>query len=291
MRASTIFGGVFIAIAFPATCAFAQTEQNVALDRLLLWIEAQSPAIIALITFGICYACAAVIFAFARVVLPRRIADELKATTPVMLTPLAVLTGLVIAFVASRIWINFDHANALVRDEARNIQEVLTLAETLPPNIATEMRSAIGQYLQFANEQEWPAMLKGHAKMRTSVPGLSNAMSTIVSFIPDNAGQQIAQRRTLIAIEQALDARRHRILLSKAPIHPMQWIVMIVLAVLMLLTVAIVHIDRPLAMAVNLFSLSTALAVCLVLLLVNDRPFSAGGFKIQPHALGQIAID
>ena len=291
MRASTIFCGVFIVIAFTATCAFAQTEQIGGLDRLLLWIESQSPAIIALIAFGVVYVCAAVIFAFARVVVPRRIADELKATTPVMLAPLAVLTGLVIAFVASRIWTNFDHANALVRDEARNIQEVLTLAETLPPNFQTEMRSAIGQYLQFTNEQEWPAMVKGHAKIRTSVPGLSNAISTILSFIPDNAGQQIAQQRTLIAIEKALEARRHRILLSKASVHPMQWIVIVVLAVLMLLTVAVLHIERPFAMAVNLFSLSTALAVCLVLLLVNDRPFSAGGFVIRPDALRQIAID
>ena len=83
----------FITIA--AIFAFAQTEQEFGFERLLLWIESQTPAIIALITFGICYACAAVIFAFARVFLPRRIADELKATTPVMLTPLAVLTGLV----------------------------------------------------------------------------------------------------------------------------------------------------------------------------------------------------
>lgn len=134
-------------------------------------------------------------------------------------------------------------------------------------------------------------MLKGRAKLRTSVPGLTHAISTIEAFVPDNAGQQIAQQRTLIAIEQALDARRHRILISAASVLPMQWIVIVVLAVLMLLTVAMVHIDRPFAMAVNLFSLSTALAVCLVLLLVNDRPFSAGGFEIRPYALGQIAID
>jgi hypothetical protein len=261
------------------------------MDALLLGIESQSPFTIALITFGACYVCAGVIFAFARVVVPRRIADELKGTTPVMLTPLAVLTGLVIAFVASRIWTNFDHAHALVGDEARNIQEALTLAETLPPNISAEMRVAVAQYLQFTNEQEWPAMLKGRAKLRTSVPGLTHAISTIEAFVPDNAGQQIAQQRTLIAIEQALDARRHRILISAASVLPMQWIVIVVLAVLMLLTVAMVHIDRPFAMAVNLFSLSTALAVCLVLLLVNDRPFSAGGFEIRPYALGQIAID
>ncbi|WP_024513436.1 DUF4239 domain-containing protein [Bradyrhizobium sp. ARR65] len=260
-------------------------------DRLLLWIEAQPAIVIALITFGACYLCAAIVFVIARVSVSKPIANELKATTPVMLTPLSVLTGLVIAFVASRTWTNFDHATAILRDEVRNIEEIVTLAERLPQNVQTEIRHAIGQYLQFTKD-EWPAMLAGSAKMRTSVPGLTDAMSTILSFVPQNPGQQIAQQRTLVAIEQAIDARRNRILLSEASVLPMQWIVIVALGTLMLVTVAIVHIDRPPAMAVNLFILSTAVAVCLVLLLVNDRPFSTGGFEIRPGSLlGQIAID
>ncbi len=263
-----------------------------AFDRLLLWIESQPAIVIALITFGACYLCAAIVFVVAQVLISKRIANELKATTPVMLTPLSVLTGLVIAFVASRIWINFDHASAIVRDEVRNIEEIVILAERLPQNVQTGIRRDIGQYLQFTKEHEWPAMLGGNAKMRTSVPGLTDAMSTLLSFVPENPGQQIAQQRTLVAIEQALDARRNRILLSGASVLPMQWVVIIVLGTLMLVTVAIVHIDRPLAMAVNLFILSTALAVCLMLLLVNDRPFSTGGFEIRQDSLvGQIVID
>ena len=261
-------------------------------DRMLLWIESQPAMVIALIAFGACYLCAAIIFVIARVFVTQRIANELKATTPVMLTPLSVLTGLVIAFVASRIWINLDHANAVVRDEARNIEEIVTLAERLPQKVQTEMRQAVGRYLQFTREYAWPAMLSGGAKMRASVPGLTDAMSTLLSFVPENPGQQIAQQRAMVAIEQALDARRHRILLSEASVLPMQWIVILVLATLMLVTVSIVHIERPHAMAVNLCILSTALGVCLMLLLVNDRPFSAGGFQVGPDSLlGQIVID
>jgi hypothetical protein len=261
-------------------------------DRPLLWLEAQPSIVIALITFGACYLCAAIVFVIARVSVSNRIANELKATTPVMLTPLSVLTGLVIAFVASRTWTNLDHASAVVRDEVRNIEEIVTLADRLPQNVQTEIHHAIGQYLQFTKDHEWPAMLAGSAKMLTSVPGLTDAMSTLLSFVPQNPGQQIAQQRTLVAIEQAIDARRHRILLSEVSVLPMQWIVIVVLGTLMLVTVAIVHIDRPPAMAVNLFLLSTALAICLVLLLVNDRPFSTGGFEIGPDSLlGQIEID
>ena len=133
-------------------------------DRLLLWIESQPAIIIALIAFGACYLCAATIFGIARVLVSQRIATELKATTPVMLTPLSVLTGLVIAFVASRVWINFDHAHAIVRDEARSIEKIVTLADRFPQNVETDLRHGIGEYLQFVKQESWPAMLGGLQK-------------------------------------------------------------------------------------------------------------------------------
>jgi hypothetical protein len=83
-------------------------------ENLLLWIESQSPSVIAFTTFGLCYASVAVIFALSRAIAPRRFAADLKSTTPVMLTPLAVILGLLIAFVASRVWTNADHANAAI---------------------------------------------------------------------------------------------------------------------------------------------------------------------------------
>src|SRR5271170_4189203 len=136
-------------------------------DRLLLWIESQPATVIALIAFGACYLCAAIVFVIERVFVSKRIANELKATTPVMLTPLSVLTGLVIAFVASRIWINLDHANAVVRDEARNIEEIVTLAKRFPQNMQTEIPHPTGKYWKSTKEDAGPAMLRGSPKMKS----------------------------------------------------------------------------------------------------------------------------
>ena len=36
---------------------------------------------------------------------------------------------------------------------------------------------------------------------------------------------------------------------------------------------------------------STAVGACLVLLMVNDRPFSAGGFVLEPSALRQVGAE
>jgi hypothetical protein len=46
---------------------------------------------------------------------------------------------------------------------------------------------------------------------------------------------------------------------------------------LILLTIAFVHLNRPATAVVNLVVFSTAVACCLVLLMVHDRPFAAGG--------------
>jgi hypothetical protein len=110
-------------------------------------------------------------------------------------------------------------------------------------------------------------------------------MSALLSFSPVQANQKLAQQRALVAIEQALEARRNRVLLSQAEIAPIQWAVILVLATLILVTIALVHIDRRLAMGVTLFIFSTAIAICLVLLAVSDRPFGAGGFTVRPTVL------
>jgi hypothetical protein len=40
-----------------------------------------------------------------------------------------------------------------------------------------------------------------------------------------------------------------------------------------------------------MFVFSTAVAACLVLLMINDRPFSPGGFVVQPASLRQVGLD
>ena len=95
----------------------------------------------------------------------------------------------------------------------------------------------------------------------------------------------------MVAIEHALDARRNRVRLSQAEIAPIQWVVIGVLAVLILITLAMVHIQNRVAMAITMFIFSTAIAVCVVLLMVYDRPFGTGGFVIHPTVLRDIMPD
>jgi Protein of unknown function (DUF4239) len=211
----------------------------------------------------------------------RAVARDLKAVVQV-LAPLGMILGLLIGFLADRVWSNFDRANQYVGQEAGAIRETILLTDALPSDVRTAVRKAVKKHLDFIESEEWPAMASGRATLQSIAVGLAEAMTTLLSFTPAQSNQQLAQQRALVAIEQALEARRNRVLLSQAEIAPIQWIAIIVIAVLILITLAMVLVEHRLARAITMFIYSTAIAMCLVLLLVYDRPFGAGGFVIRP---------
>jgi hypothetical protein len=57
---------------------------------------------------------------------------------------------------------------------------------------------------------------------------------------------------------------------------------------MILLTLAVVHIERPGTAAFAMFIVSTAVGTALVLLVDYDRPLGSGGIKLQPVALREI---
>ena len=251
----------------------------------MLWIEAQSTAVIALVLFSLIYVLAATVFCLAAILSRRSVAQDLKAVVPTTLTPLGVILALLIGFLAARVWANLDHAGQYVGQEAGALRQAVLLADALPPEVRTKVRQAIQRHIRHVEAEEWPAMASGQATLQSIAVGLAEALTEVLSFVPTEANQRLAQERALVAIEQALNARRNRLLLSQAEISPIQWTLIVVLAMLILVTIALIHIDKRVAMASSMFIFSTAIAACLVLLMVYDRPFGAGGFTVTPAVL------
>jgi hypothetical protein len=257
---------------------------------LVVWIETQRPEVIALVIFGCSYVVVALLLIASALLARRPIGADLKATTPVMLTPLSVIIGLLVAFLATRVWNNLDRASSYVAQEASSIRESLVLRGELPPEIRASFRESIRVYLHFIESDDWPAMRAGQATLMETPKGLAEAVHVVVSFNATTRSQEVIQQHLLSALERTLEARRYRILLSQGSISPLQWLVIVILDVLLLTTIAMVHVERPRTALINMFALSTGIAACLALLMVHDRPFSAGGFTLEPAALREIAV-
>jgi hypothetical protein len=257
----------------------------------MLWIEAQSTLVISVLVLSTSYMLTAAIYCSAVILSRRAVAKDFKAVAPVTLTPLGVILGLLIVFLSSRVWTNLDRAGEYVGQEAGALREAVLLADSLPPEVTMRVRQAIQKHIHLLESEEWPAMARRQASLQSIAAGLVEALTAVLSFAPVQTNQQVAQQRAVVAIEHALEARRNRVRLSQAEIAPVQWAVIIVLAVLMLVTLAMVHIESRLAMGITMFIFSSAIAVCMVLLMVYDRPFGAGGFVVQPTVLRDIMPD
>ena len=258
---------------------------------MLWWLETQQTLVIVLIVFGFCYLLAALIFVGVFVLSRSPIAGALQATSPVMLTPLAVICGLVIAFLASRVWANVDRAQGYVVEEASGIRQAILMLAVLPADTREAVQKELGNYLRFVDQVDWPAMLRGQEGIRQIPPALPDALTILLSFVPQQPGQQLAQSRAVAAIEQVLQARRKRVLLSEGAISQAQWIVIMVLDGLILITIGTIHASRNITAVFNMTIFSTAVASCIVLLMINDRPFNAGGAVIQPTALHELGLE
>ena len=119
---------------------------------------------------------------------------------------------------------------------------------------------------------------------------MPEALKTVLTFVPQQPGQNVAQDHAASAIERALQARRNRIVLSQSAISPAQWAVIFILDALILLTIAMIHVGRHVTTVVNLLVFSTAVATCVVLLMINDRPFTAGGITVLPTPLQEVNL-
>jgi hypothetical protein len=261
------------------------------MHTLIYWIESQSMAGIAVITLLLTYAFAVIVFGVVTIVSRRKVAEELKTTSPVTLTPLAVILGLLFAFLAARVWENVGQAQEYVGREVAALSEAALLANSLPADIGGKLRANIKQHIAFIESDDWPAMGAFAASLRNEPVGLTSAMSMLLSFTPAQPQQQLAQQRALDAISKAYDARVNRIRISHSEIASIQWTVILILTSLIIVTTALIHIGRPHAMAVTLGIFSTAAAVCLTLLMAYDRPFAPGGITLNPAIYREITLD
>lgn len=214
-------------------------------------------------------------------------ARAFKAMSPVMLTPLAVVFGLIVAFLASQVWIDVERANNAVIREANALRTVVVLAAYYPQEQETRIRAFVRRHIHKAVNEEWPAMAKRRVNLPLISAGYTEGLQLALSIGPQNEAQMIAQREMVSSLQSAFDARRERIIISESTINWVKWTVVGLLAVLLLVTIAIVHSDNRATAAISMAILSVAVAASIVLIASHNRPFT-GEISVGPALLMQI---
>jgi hypothetical protein len=214
-------------------------------------------------------------------------ARAFKAMSPVMLTPLAVVFGLIVAFLASGVWTDGERANTAVIREANALRSVVVLAAYYPQEQETRIRAFVRRHIQNAVNEEWPAMAKRRANLPLISARYTEGLQLALSIVPENEAQMIAQREMVSSLQSAFDARRQRIIISESTINWVKWSVVGLLAVLLLVTIAIIHSDNRATAAISMAIFSVAVAASIVLIASHNRPFT-GEISVGPALLKQV---
>jgi hypothetical protein len=214
-------------------------------------------------------------------------ARAFKAISPGMLPPLAIVFALLVGFLAAQVWSDADRASTAVNREASALRAAVLLSEQFSGETQVELQGLIRRHIRTAVSDEWPAMAR-HGATLALVPGpLAQALRLSLSLEPRTAGQTLAQRELVSAIENALDARRQRIVLSGSSVNAVKWGALLVQAGLILITIGMVHCDNPVANRIILATFATGAATAVLLIAAHSRPFS-GAIAVHPTLLLQV---
>src|SRR5262249_36700889 len=151
--------------------------------------------------------------------------------------------------------------------EASALRSVVVMSAVLPQEAQIRLRSLIRDYIEYTISTEWPMMAQGAVTLNISPPALNKALQFTLAIAANTPGQQTAQRQVAISLEQALEARRERILISRSEVNGVKWTCLIFLAVCLVFTIAFVHCGNRLtsAVAIGLFSAGLAATMLLIL--------------------------
>jgi hypothetical protein len=130
-------------------------------------------------------------------------------------------------------------------------------------------------------------MAQQAATLRMTPRSLADALQLTLGITPASQGQQIAQREMAVALENTLDARRQRIIISQSQVNWVKWSCLCVQAICALLAIALVHSGERLASAISLGIFASGVAACVLLIASHDRPFT-GEMSVGPEPLLQV---
>lgn len=198
-------------------------------------------------------------------------AQSLQGVAPPFINIIGVLFGLTIAFLANDTWSAHDRAMKSVYKEADSLHSMAALSQTLPGPLKSSLGQALAGYAQ-ASTDEWPLL----ARRNTSPEVVTRADALLILLaspaIEKAAGTNV-QALMLRKVSEMRDERDQRVALSQTHVNPLKWMGMGFLGLLTLLSIAVVHVDRPRAALVATLLFALAAAPTAAIVLIQGNPF------------------
>jgi hypothetical protein len=237
---------------------------------LELWLRGGTAGIV-LIPFILLYAIAAAIVWLTHLSPARPFFASCVGIAGPFFASVAVLFSLFAAFLANDVQHRDAEARGALFREADGLRTIMRLAEGLGP-AGDSAKAAALAYAQDVVTKELPAVRQFDA-VPQNLASVRNLTQAIAS--PQSAAIPEAPHEAMLdALVQIRQARLERLALTAGISDPMNWLAMLILGVLTQAAVAVVQLDKIRPQALALFVFTTAFAATVVMVGLNERPFS-----------------
>lgn len=251
------------------------------------WLYSLTIGKMTVLIFAISFFFTWIIYVVVKILAVGERAKSFKSISAGMLPPLGVVYGLFVTIIASQVWADIDKANTAVYREASALSTTVFLAASFPGEPEARIRKLIRQHIHDAVTHEWPIMAHHTATLKISSPPLAEALQLTLTLKPHSEGQVTAQTAIVTALEDALDARRQRIVISLSDINKVTWICLIMQAICMLLAIALIHCGNRVASISAMGIFATGVSVSVLIIVSHNRPFG-GPIFVDSALLTQI---
>jgi hypothetical protein len=201
----------------------------------------------------------------------RPFSQKYEGIVPTLLGLPAILFSLTVALLASSVWETYNTANKSLRHEVSGLATIMDLAQTIPALKDSALSNKVKIYAQSVIDDEWKTLSARGQPADTTKRYFEELRSATFQAI--NSLNNNAESKALMhAIEKVNDSRKARLSFISFNIHPIRWYAIIALAILVQLTVALIHPakSRVFFVAMGISTITLLIPICTLALTLSS---------------------
>ncbi|GAB0112757.1 bestrophin-like domain [Acidisoma sp. C75] len=202
---------------------------------------------------------------------------------------LGVIFAVLLAFVFSEVWSEYNDAASAVEMEAKDLVGAAILASALPPAEGVPILVAEQTYIRGVLHHEWARMQDRRAEEGSVSSRLARLIQAVVRFHPDNAADLGTRSQLLTFLERAEVDRSTRLFQLSSGVPALLWCLLIGFGLVLGAFVTLAGVESGFALVSFAVTFATAIAAILILIHLLDYPFE-GALALNPQPF-TLALD
>ncbi len=244
------------------------------MSSLTTWLN-RLPAPVLYVSFALAWAALTVVV---DVVMRRRLGSTTRASTgptaATMLTVLATLYAILIAFVIVQGWSNLGDAQSQVGKEATALVEMFEDTHALPPNAGHAIQTAERQYARSVLQDDWQSMAHDRKPSPVTTAAFHRLFDTVQSARAESRDEPAFYQEAVARLNDIAGARRARLDAARGTIPTPLYVLLIAGGVVVVIVAAVLDSRNRRAHLAIVGLVAMIIGLNLALIVSFDHPFT-----------------